>query len=321
MSKELSRQTELWSDPVEKEAQEIAPIPQAEDGTPPEEWFGSVHPDGKLELTRGFYLYADKFSRVLTYLIHERQTEEAVYGQLAKATGMSEPRVEAFGQYGVYMELLLPRSLRQTPLCDLVLGHDPFFDQPGTLWLLHYLFAANPQLVVWNYMCNAILPSVAEISKDEAADQFLPFIGRWSESSIRKKVRKELRAFFAGYANEMFVPLKYLREVGENVYAITRDVTLVPPLILLATALIYRDRLWPGSSGIEIPTLAYADHSPGRIMRQRELYLRQALDELHEAGYLTIESKANLDQVRFRTGRTWLDAVRAYYEERQRDQN
>lgn len=321
MSKELSRQTELWSDPEERESQEIAPTPPAGDGTEPEEWLGGVHPDGKLELTKGFYLYADKLSRIVSYLAGERQSDQPVYEQLAEATGMSERRVGSLVQYGVAMELLIPRSLRVTPLSHSILCHDMFFDQPGTLWLLHYLFAGNPQLVVWNYMCNAILPTVAEISRDEAAEQFLPFVGKWSESSIRKKVRKELRAFFVSYANEMFAPLKYLREVEENVYAVTRDVTLVPPLILLATALIYRDRFWPGSSGIEIPTLVYADHSPGRIMRQRELYLRQALDELHEAGYLTIESKANLDQVRFRTGRTWLDAVRAYYEERQRDQN
>lgn len=315
MSVESTRQSELWPIGMRSESQDIAPIPPAEDGTPPEQWFGSVHPDGKLELTRGFYLYTDKFSRALTYLARERQPEEAVYGQLARATGMSEARVEAFGQYGVYMELLLPRSLRETPLCRLILECDPFFDQFGTLWLLHYLFASDPQLVVWNYMCNAILPTIAEISKSQAADQFLPFIGQWSESSIRKKVRKELRAFFASYANEMFSPLKYLLEVRDNVYAVTRDVILVPPLILLATALVFRDRLLPGSSGVEIPTLVYADHSPGRIMRQRELYVRQALDELHEAGWLTIESKANLDQVRFRTAMTWLDAIQAYYRE------
>ena len=91
----------------------------------------------------------------------------------------------------------------------------------------------------------------------------------------------------------------------------------VPPPILLAPALVYRDRRQPGSSGVEIPTLVYADHSPGRIMRQGELYVRRALDELHEAGRLTIESRANLDQVRFRLGMTWLDAVRAYYQGRQ----
>jgi hypothetical protein len=49
-------------------------------------------------------------------------------------------------------------------------------------------------------------------------------------------------------------------------------------------------------------------------MRQREIYIRQALDELHEAGLLTIESKANLDQVRFKRDLTWLDAVREYYQ-------
>lgn len=321
MSKGLSRQTQLWSEPVEREKQEIAPIPPAEDGTAPEEWLGGVHPDGKLELTKGFYLYADKLSRILSYLAVERQSDQPVYEQLAEATGMSERRVGSLVQYAVAMELLIPRSLRVTPMCHVVLESDPFFDQLGTLWLLHYLFASNPQLVVWNYMCNSVLPTIAEISKAEAADQFLPFSGQWSESSIRKKVRKELRAFFASYANEMFAPLKYLREVRDTVYAVTRDVTLVPPRILLATALVYRDRFWPGSSGIEIPTLVYADHSPGRIMRQRELYLRQALDELHDADQLTIESKANLDQVRFRTGMTWLDAVQAYYEERQGDQD
>ena len=165
-------------------------------------------------------------------------------------------------------------------------------------------------------MCNAILPSIPEIDKTAAADQFLPFVGQWSEDSVHKNVRKELHAFFADYTLEMFASLNYLREARHNVYAVTRHVALVPPLILLATSLIYRDRLWPGSSGIEIPTLIYADHSPGRIMRQSERTIRQALDELHETDRITIESQANLDQVRFRMKTTWLEAVQAYYQER-----
>lgn len=318
MSVTSTGQSEFWHAEAGSQIQEIAPIPPAEDGTPPEEWLGGVHPDGKLELTRGYYLYADKFSRVLSYLADERQSDMAIYEQLEEATGMPEPRVEALAQYGVYMELLVPRTLRETPLCQLILRQDRFFDQRGTLWLLHYLFASNPQLVVWNYMCNAVLPAVEGISRADAADQFLPFVGKWSESSIRKKVRKELRAFFISYVAEMFAPLSYLREVRNNVYTVTRDVAPVPPPILLATALIYRDRFHPGSSGLEIPTLIYADHGPGRIMRQSELRIRRALNGLHEAGYLTIESKANLDQIRFRGGMTWLDAVQTYYLERSR---
>ncbi|MFQ5854906.1 MAG: DUF4007 family protein [Anaerolineae bacterium] len=313
----MTKQPQFWRQ-TENEIQELTYIPPAQDGTGPEEWLGGVHPNGQLEVTSGFHLHADKFSRVLSYLARERRSQEAVYRQLAKATGMSRTQVKAFVQYGVHMELLMARSLRVTPLCRVILLQDPFFDLSGTLWVLHYLFASNPLLVVWNYMCNAVLPAVEEISKAEAADQFLPFVGQWSASTVRNNVPKELRAFFADYTLEMFALLNYLREVQDNVYAVTRDVAPVPPLVLLATALVYRDRFQPGSSGVEIPTLVYADHSPGRIMRQSELRIRRALDELHEAGRLTIESKANLDQIRFRRGMTWLDAVRTYYQERSR---
>lgn len=319
MSVTSTGQSEFWRAEAGSTIQEIAPILPAQDGTPPVEWLGGVHPDGQLEVTSGFHLHADKFSRVLTYLAHERRSGGSLYEQLKDATGMSHSQVKAFVQYGVQTELWLSRSLRVTPLGYLIDEHDPFFDRLGTLWLLHYLFASNSLLVVWNYMCNAVLPSVPEISKAEAADQFLPFVGQWSESTIHENVRKELRAFFADYTLEIFAPLNYLREVQHNVYAVTQDVALVPPLILLATALVYRDRLWPGSSGVEIPALVHADHSPGRIMRQRESNVRRALGELHEADLLTIESKANLDQVRFRSGMTWLDAVRGYYQERRSD--
>jgi hypothetical protein len=320
VSNRSAGQSEFWRAEAGSEVQEIVPVPPAEDGTPREEWLGGVHPDGQLEVTSGFHLHADKFSRVLTYLAHERQSG-SLYEQLKDATGMSHSQVKAFVQYGVRMELWASHSLQVTPLGYLIDEYDPFFDRLGTLWLLHYLFASNPLLVIWNYMCNHILPSVSEIDKAEAADQFLPFVGQWSESSVRKNVRKELRAFFADYTLEVFAPLNYLREMQHNVYAVMRDVALVPPLILLATALVYRDRLWPGSSGVEIPSLVYADHSPGRITRQRELDVRRALGELHEANLLTIESKANLDQVRFRSGMTWLDTVRAYYQECYSDQN
>lgn len=311
-----NKESQIWTNQTENEVQEIMPIPPASDDTPSIEWLGGVHPDGQLEVTSGFHLHADKFSRVLDYLAHERQPTGSVYEQLAGITGMSRTQIKAFVQYGVRMELLIPNSLRVSPLCSQLLQSDPFFDRPGTLWLLHYLFASNPLLVIWNYMCNGILPAVIEISKTEAADQFLPFIGHWSEDSIRKNVKKELRAFFADYTITMFAALDYLREIGHNVYAVNRSVTPVPSLILLATSLVYRDRHQPGSSGVEVPTLVYADHSPGRLMRQNELTIRHSLDKLHEADYLTIEAKANLDQVRFRPGFTWLDAVRAYYQEK-----
>jgi hypothetical protein len=305
-------QASFW-DNSKKEVQEITPIPITSDGSTPDTWLGGVHPDGFLEFSKGFYLYADKLSRLLNYLMYERQGDDSLYVQLASVTGLSAARVEALVQYAVYMQLLVPRTLIITPLCRLIIENDAFFDQIGTMWIGHYLLASNPLLVVWNYMCNAILPAVAEVKINDAANQFDIFEGRWSEASLQKKTRKELRAFFAAYAEEMFYKLAYLREIKSKVYAPTRDVVIVPPQIFLAAALIQRDRFHPGASGVEIPTLIHGDNSPGRLMRQREGYIRKALDELHEAGLLTIESKANLDQVRFKRDLTWLDAVREYY--------
>lgn len=294
--------------------QPLEPIPPAKDGTPPEQWLGGVHPDGFLELTRGFYLYADQLNRALHFLAHDRAKDQALYQQLVTATGMSKAQVEAYMQHATAMQLLAPRKLAPTPFGYHILESDPFFDQPGTLWLLHYFIASNPGIVVWNYLCNAILPSVEQISPVEARDQFLPFSGRWSESSIRVKVRKELRAIFADYTAEFFARLDYLREEERNEYLVNHHVTPVPPFILLAAVLIYRDRFMPGASSVEIATLVYAEHSPGRILRQNELKIRQALNTLHESRWLTIESRANLDQIRFRSNVSWLDAVLAYWE-------
>jgi len=315
MENKLAIQPSFWENPENKTKQEITPVPSASDGSLPDSWLGGIHPDAQLEVTSGFHLHADKFGRVLAYLVNERMSEVAIYDQLMKATGMSRTQIQAFIQYAVNMQLLVPRLLNHTPLTRLVLTYDPFFDYVGTLWLLHYLIASNPQMLVWNYMCNSVLPTVAEISLDEAAEQFSPFIGQWSERSIKRNVRdKELHAFFANYTMELFAPINYLKEIRKKVFSIQRDVALVPPPILLATMLIHRDRFHPGASGVEIPTLVHADNSPGRLMRQREAYIRKALDELHEAGLLTIESKANLDQIRYKSSITWLDAVRLYYQ-------
>ncbi len=50
------------------------------------------------------------------------------------------------------------------------------------------------------------------------------FVGRWTESSIRKNVRKELRAFFADYAHEFFARLDVLSETKPNHYIIHHQV-------------------------------------------------------------------------------------------------
>ena len=308
-------QSDLWqSVKPESHSQSALAFPPTRDGSAPETWMGGVHPDGFLELSKGFYLYADRLSKILAYLAGESRTSAGLYAQLAQVAGLSEARVKALVQIAVYTQLLTPRTLLVTDFGRLILKHDPFLDRGETLWLLHYLLASNPLLVVWNFMCNSVLPGVTEIEKPAAAGQFQVFAGRWSESSLEEKTRKELRTFFDAYANGIFARLGYLRQAGDLRYVLPRETLAISPRTLLACTLIFRDRFQPGSSGLEIAGLAYAEHSPGRLLRLSEGDIRRALDTLHESGLLTVESKANLDQARFRSGMTWLDAIAGCYE-------
>jgi len=44
-------------------------------------------------------------------------------------------------------------------------------------------------------------------------------------------------------------------------------------------------------------------------LRQNEATVRRVLDELHNAGLLTVETRSGLDQVRFKREFTWLSAA------------
>ena len=164
-------QVSFWKLP-NNEKQEIPSVSVAKDGSTPDEWLGGIHPEAQLEVTSGFHLHADKFSRVICYQLHELQSETSVYEQLMKTTGMSRTQIQAFMQYAVHMLLLIPRTLEATPLAKLIDDQDPFFDRTGTLWVLHYIIASNPQMLVWNYMCNSILTTVADITIGEATEKF-----------------------------------------------------------------------------------------------------------------------------------------------------
>ena len=65
----------------------------------------------------------------------------------------------------------------------------------------------------------------------------------------------------------------------------------------------------PGAAWLEVALISRAHFSPGRILRRNEAAVRRALDDLHSAGLLTVETRLGLDQIRFKREHTWLSAV------------
>jgi len=270
--------------------------------------------DAKLQLTNGYSPRFDQISRLLGFAAGWAQTGRIPKADLAKATGLAENQIKNLASLATGLGLLRPVVYKPTPLAALILEHDRFFDDLGTLWLCHYNLSADPRHVIWNRMTNTVLPAAsASVTAATVAGQFDDLREQFTEKSVAKHVPKELRAFFRAYTDYRFSLLKYL-VAADGGYRLAERSATVPDEVLLALALNYRDRAWPGSTGLEIPDLCHGENSPGRLLNLAEASLRDSLESLHRRGLVGIESRANLDQIRFRPDLSSLDVLAGYYQ-------
>ena len=271
--------------------------------------------DAKLQASKGYFLRFDEVSRLLHFLAERRDQSRNSQGSVMSATGLSKHHVESLISLASGMGLVLPIVYRATELGLLIHDQDLFFDDVGTLWLCHYSISSNLRYVVWNRMTNTILPRAQQPIASEVASEFADLRAKFSEKSVNKHVRKEIRALFNAYTEQQFSRVYYLKEINGR-YQLRNSSALVPPLIFMCTLITYRDHFAPGASGLEIGTMCSADNSPGRLLNLREAQVRDLLDQLHRTDLLTIESRADLDQVRFGQELTVTQVLSRYYRER-----
>lgn len=67
---------------------------------------------------------------------------------------------------------------------------------------------------------------------------------------------------------------------------------------------------------LDVSTLASAPNSPGRVFAMTERQVQDLLEQVEGTGSVYVETRADLDQVRFCADLDYLDAVRRYYEGR-----
>lgn len=270
--------------------------------------------DAKLQVTKGYAPMFGQLSRVLSYLLARTADARVPAEDIAQGTGLSGPHAEHLQSILAAMGLLQPRVLRLTDEGQAVATHDQYFGDLGTLWFCHYQIAANPRHIVWNRCCNAILPD-ARGPLALTAGHFADLSGVYTEKTLKKHVVKEIRSFVRAYTVHRFRNLDYLQQVDGRCN-LSDTPAPVPDLVLLATIVSYRDAVQPGAAGLEIPLLCSGPNSPGRILHLSEWKLRAALESLSRQGRVAIESRANLDQIRFDALLSPSTVLARYYEER-----
>lgn len=267
----------------------------------------------KLQLSNGYYLRFDHLSRLLHYVAGKPEVSHFSQKELSGALGMSPRMIENLTSYGVALGLLTRISCKPTELGGLIDKEDTFFDKVETLWFLHYMIASDRKYVVWNRLSNRVFSKESKISTEVARTYFSDLIGHFSEKSLKKHLAKEIQSFFNAYTEQKFIQLKYIHKISDTIYKLNESIQ-VPYLCILASCYLYRDRYLEGATGLEIEHLVKEENSPGRIFHISEYQLRLALERLNAERHISIESRANLDQIRFESNKNWLDIVKVFYE-------
>lgn len=269
----------------------------------------------KLQLTKGFFTDLSQIARMLTYAVEHQDEGRIPPEAYVESMGISASRVENLSSLATAFELIRSVVLTPTELGMVVHQYDPFLDDLGTLWLLHYLVGSNQRYVVWNRLVNQVIPENDRFSTAIARPYFDDLSQFYSESSMNKHLRKEMGAVWNAYSEQALRYLDYIRAESDQVY-IRGDREPVPPQVFCAAAMSYRDRFAPKAVTLDVSLLAKAANSPGRVFGPTERQVRDLLEEVKRLGYLYVETRADLDQVRFREDYDFLGVIRRYYEER-----
>jgi hypothetical protein len=237
--------------------------------------------------------------------------------EIAVAIGISSKKTETVLQCAREMGLVTSRPYSVTPLGNLTLESDPYFTQPATLWLLHYLLASNASLVVWSRVFDIPQSAKGPVfnSTDLSVEYAQQYHGLWAKyGDLTRRIRGDAFSLLKLYSEEMFAGLKLVEHVSFRGFKMSRSPIPVSALSLLSAMLIYRDRYYPGASALRVSQLVDLHYSPGRLLSMDEPTIRRLLDELHAKRLVTIETRADLDQVRLSEEITWLDAYRMQVE-------
>ena len=218
-----------------------------------------------------------------------------------------------------------------TPLADLIVANDPYFEAEGTLWVLHYQLATNEKLATtWYWFFNRF--GVRQFTQDLFLSHLQRFVASEAKRSISpRSLEKDLRCFVRTYArtqetssrtspeDSFDCPLSSLGlleflPLTKSYHALTPASELLNPL-LVAYALAQMRVTWPmGGKNISFRDALYADGSPGRIFLLDAELLYSFLGRLEaDERLLSFSRTAGLDLVTLKEHNPE-QILRRYYE-------
>ena len=220
-----------------------------------------------------------------------------------------------------------------TPLGEIIYQNDPYFEETGSLWLVHYGLATNKnEATSWYLFFNEF--QMQEFSEDDYYKFLRKYIAMQENETMpsARAVGEDFKCIINTYCdnkqyrsaevdpeNNMECPLT---ELGMVSYVTTTQgmrifrksapkVDNLPELIVLYAIL----KQIGSDKEIKISLLQNSINSVGKVFLLDTLLLLQILYKLEARGYIKVVRTAGLDVIQILTNFSPEDCVKQYYEE------
>jgi hypothetical protein len=213
-----------------------------------------------------------------------------------------------------------------TYLAQIINEYDPYFEDIGTLWLIHYELLKNEELsTTWYWFFNVFkhkefdeemlfywLKNYTIVEGMNVADSSLKkdiscFINSYlSDKSLGKKLSPE------DNINCPLRDLQLLREVGHKTYRLNKiDRTLLDPLIVFFVIKKWQEEK-EAPLNITMAEIMEEENNAGNVFCLNFNDLVYYLEKLQDKGYVSVTRTAGLDSVNLKNMGSW-EVLKEYY--------
>ena len=264
--------------------------------------------DYKIQALNGFQLYPEQIISVFRSFY---ENEWVDLDKFSNDTGLNRRKARLLLNFLADIGLSEKRTFSRTEFGQLVYDYDGFMQNEGTLWIFHYLIATNQYIVVWNRVLNE-LEKVDSFTMNEMYSLFADLEGKISDYSLKKHIHQEIASVIKTYTTLFLRNLNVLEEGYDDRIDINKNQE-IDDAIVMACIYIYREKFCKGATAIDITDLTLKENGVGRILLMDEFIFRKKLESLKNKGWISIESRGNLDQMRMKDGDQSLKYMKKYY--------
>jgi len=219
------------------------------------------------------------------------------------------------------------RTQSLTKFGEVIYKHDPYLEEMGTLWLLHYQLATNKdEATSWYYFFNKF--NLTEFTKDDFVLHLNNYVRMNEDEVSERSLEDDFNCVISTYVPRIKSnPEKVQPEsnidcpIGElglidivnkkqKIYkkAVPKKDALHP--LILLSVIIQQAK---GQKEIKISSILNDELNAGKVFNLDIITLTNLLYKIELMGYIKVIRTAGLDVVRLETDMDFLQCIEEYY--------